>query len=107
MPMIKIEYDDKKLTEDEASNISEAVQEIVSKVTKLPSVFVYANTSKIKIQIAPVEIFIEISDFKIQDLDELTAAIKNELKSWKDTTKFKQPINLTVIPMHWKVELGI
>lgn len=107
MPMIKIEYDDSKLTEDEAKSISSATQKIVTKITGVEDVFVYANTAKIKIQVAPIEIFVEMSEFKIKDLEDLTSKIKQELITWKEGSGFKQPINLTVIPMHWKVEIGI
>jgi|GEM_PF-6014371 len=48
MPLINIEYDDKSLTEVEAESLSQAVRDIVSKVTDIHDVFVYTNTAKIK-----------------------------------------------------------
>lgn len=107
MPVITIEYDDSKLEDSQVVELSEATQKIVSEVTDIKDVFVYANTARIKVQIAPIEIFVQMSDFKIKDLDELTGKIKTRLITWKEETQFKHPINLTVIPMHWKVEVGI
>lgn len=107
MPMINIEYDDSKVSDDEVKVLSKAIQKIVSEVTSIKDVFVYANSAKIKIEIAPVEIFVEMSDHKIENLDDLTNKIKERLSSWKKENNFSVPINLTVIPMHWKVEVGI
>jgi hypothetical protein len=107
MPMIKIEYDDVKVNVDEVRNLSDAVQRIVSAVTGIEDVFVYANSASIKVKVAPIEIFVEMSDHKIENLDDLTNKIKDELSSWKTQSGFKVPINLTVIPMRWKVEINI
>lgn len=69
MPMINIEYDDSKLKEQEILSISEAIQKIVSETTNIKDVFVYANTSKIKVRISPIEIFIRMSQHKIENRD--------------------------------------
>ena len=107
MPMITIQYDDGKVSDDEISELATEIQKIVSKITKIEDVFVYGNSAKVKVKIAPIEIFVKMSDFKIKDLDALTAQIKAELIDWKNKTGFRRPINLTVIPMHWKVEVEI
>jgi hypothetical protein len=70
-------------------------------------VFVYANKAQIKVKIAPIEIFVEMSAHKITDLDELFSEIKSNLSEWKKTNNFSHPINLTLIPMNWKIEIGI
>lgn len=44
---------------------------------------------------------------KISDEDELVRNIKERLKEWKVSSGFSHPINLTLIPMNWKVEIGI
>lgn len=95
------------MTDAEIQILSESVQKIVSEVTGIEDVFVYANSAKIKVKIAPVEVFVEMSAYKIKDVDTLMAEIKDQLSSWKKTTDFKHPINLTLIPMPWKVEVDI
>ena len=107
MPLIRLEYDDQKVQEADIQKLSEAVRDTVSEVTGIADVFVYANSAKIKVQIAPVEIFVEMSDHKIKDEDALIAKIKEKLSAWKKETNFPAPINLTLIPMHWKVEIDI
>ena len=87
--------------------LSRAVRDIVSEVTGITDVFVYANSAKIKVQIAPVEIFVEMSNHKITDEDTLMSGIKEKLSAWKKEKNFLTPINLTLIPMHWKVEVDI
>ena len=107
MPLIRLEWDDAKIAEGEIQKLSQAVRDIVSDVTGIPDVFVYANSARIKVQVAPVEIFVEMSDYKIKDESVLIADIKEKLSEWKKATGFKLPINLTLIPMHWKVEVDI
>lgn len=107
MPFIKIEYDNNKLSENDIHLLSEAVQKIVSEITQIDDVFVYANSAQIKVKIAPIEIFVEMSAHKINDVDELIGKIKAGLSNWKKESVFKHPINLTLIPMQWKVEVGI
>lgn len=105
--MIKIEYDDTKLQKGQVLEISNAVQKIVVDVTGIEDVFVYANSSEIKVKVAPIEIWVEMSAHKIENLDELFEKIKSRLSDWKKETNFPQPINLTVIPMQWKFDTGI
>jgi 2C-methyl-D-erythritol 2,4-cyclodiphosphate synthase len=107
MPLIKLEYDDSKVGEEDAAVLASAIQKIVSTATGIEDVFVYANTAKIKVKIAPIEIFIEMSAHKIDDADKLIGEVKAQLSSWKVENNFPHPINLTLIPMNWKIELGI
>lgn len=87
--------------------MSKAVQKIVSETTDIEDVFVYANSSKITYKIAPIEIWVRMSAWKIKNLDELTESVKTKLSLWKKETSFNHPINLTLIPMNWKVEIDI
>ena len=107
MPIIKIQFDDSKVKKEEVLDLSNASQKIVSEVTGIEDVFVYGNSSEIKIKIAPIEIFIEMSAIKIKDEDVLIKEIKTKLSEWKSEANFVHPINLTLIPMNWKVEIDI
>lgn len=107
MPMIRIEFDNKKIKNSQVQILSEAVQKIVSEVTNIEDVFVYANSSQIKVKIAPIEILIQITASKINNPDQLIGAVKSKLFKWKEKENFDYPINLTLIPMEWRVEIGI
>lgn len=107
MPMITMEYDDAAVNDQEINDLSEAIQKIVSAVTGIEDVFVYANTAKVKVKVAPIEIFIWMSAYKIEDAKTLIEKFKNGLSEWKVKNDFQVPINLTLIPMPWQVAIGI
>lgn len=107
MPVIRIDFDDEKVKKEEILALTEAIQKIVSEVTSIADVFVYANSSQIKYKIAPIEVFVEMSASKISDADTVLAEIKNRLSAWKKEVQFEQLINLTLTPANWKIEIGI
>jgi len=107
MPIVRMDFDGDKVDEQNARTLSDAIQKIVSEATGIEDVFVYANSSQIRLKIAPVEIFVEMSAHKIIDADKLIADIKARLAEWKKGSNFPHPINLTLIPMQWKIEIGI
>jgi hypothetical protein len=106
-PVIKLEFDESVLNRSSAEVLAKAVRDIVAEETKIGDVFVYGNSATIKIQTAPVEIFIEMSAEKIHDKEDLMSRIKNRLKDWKLKNNFQTPLNVTLIPMNWKVEINI
>ena len=107
MPVIRIDYDDEKVERKEVTALSKEIQKIVSTTTGIKDVFVYANSSQIKVKIAPIEIFIQMSAYKIKNEDSLVKEIKTKLSNWKKKSSFQHLINLTFIPMNWKIEIGI
>ena len=100
-------YEDKIVKDDKIKELSNAIKDIVSKETKIKEVFVYGDSPKIKIDIAPIEIFIEMSATAIKYKDKLFKNIKNSLSTWKKENKFNYSINLTLIPMDWIFETNI
>ncbi len=107
MPIIRIDFDNEQISNEEVKRLSVAVRDIVSEVTEIEDVFVYANSSEIKVKVAPVEIFVELSAHKIKDLDALTAQIVARISAWKKDNDFTTLLNFTLIPMPWKIEIGI
>lgn len=107
MPVIHIEYDDAVVSDDDARALAVATQKIVADTTQIEDVFVYANTARIKIQVAPIEIFVFMSAHKIPNADALIQEMRTQLSAWKAETAFPTLVNLTLAPMPWKIELGI
>ena len=107
MPVVHIEYDNKKIDEKSALDLSKAAHELVSSITEIEDVPVYTNASQITVEISPVEIFVRLSAHKIADPDKLVAELKDAFAKWRQESKFPHPINLTLIPMDWKIEIGI
>ncbi len=107
MPTIRIDYDDKKVTDEQILELSSALQKIVHEVTGIEDVFVYANPPRITVKNAPIEIYIQISAQKIADIDVLFDDIKKPLSDWKKSNAFPIPLNMTLMPMQWKFEIDI
>ncbi len=107
MPTIRIDYDDSKLKDEEVLFLSNAVQKIVSDITGIEDTFVYASSPHIKVKVAPIEIYVQISSSKIPDKDVLFDNIKNQISDWKKINQFSFPINLTLMPMDWKFGIDI
>ncbi len=107
MLVVHIEYDNKKVDERSILDLSKAAHELVSSITGIEDVPVYVNTSHIKVEVAPIEIFVQLSAHKIADQDKLIADLKEAFIKWKKENNFPHLINLTLIPMNWKIEIGI
>ncbi len=107
MPLVNVEYDDSKVSDEDIKVMSEAVCGVVVKATGIEDVFVYANSARVKFNIAPIEVFVQITDKAITDETVLMNEIKVGIKKWKEQNNFIHPINLTLIPMNWKFEIGI
>ena len=102
-----MDFDGKKVKKKDVLDLSKAVQKIVSDATKIEDVFVYANSSQITWKIAPIEIFIQMSEQKIKNQDKLVNEIKSRLSDWKKASNFPHKINMSFIPMKWQIEIGI
>lgn len=107
MPVIRVEYDNAVVDEAEAQAFCEAAQKVVVEATGIKEVFVYGNSSHIKVKIAPIEVWVEMSSHKITDAEALAKELRLGLEAWKKQVDFPHLINLTLIPMQWKLELDI
>ncbi len=107
MPVIRIDFDNEKVSDAEVKALCEAAHTIVLEASGTDDVPVFANSPQLSANMHPVEIFVQMSAHKIKDLDALVADIKSRLATWKQQTSFPHPINFTFIPMDWKIEIGI
>ncbi len=105
--MITIKFDDGKVKDKEVIALSHAIIKIVQDATKISQVFVYADSPRIKIGVAPIEIFVEMSASKVSDKETLFQTIKESLSRWKKEKNFKHPITITLIPVDWKFDVNI
>lgn len=107
MPIIRVDYDHNKIEKDDVETMSEAIRQIVSKHTDIVEVFVYANRSEIILKADPIEVFVEMSAPIMEKRPNLMADVKSDIQAWKNENDFTLPINLTLIPMTWAMEIGI
>lgn len=105
--MINIKFDDGKVRNEKITELSNDLIKIIQEATNIPEVFVYADSPRIKISVAPIEVFIEMSESKVSDRDELFENIKNKVSNWKKENNFEYPINITLIPINWRFETDI
>jgi hypothetical protein len=107
MPVIHIEYDSQVVSDIDIQRLCKGAHEVAAKVTGIEDVPVYANASQINFAIAPIEIFVRLSRHKIKDLDALMGELKKGMAEWKTGQKFNHKINMSLIPMDWKIEIDI
>lgn len=107
MPIVRIDFNQEVVDTTQASLLSEAIQKIVAEETGIEDVIVYANDAQVKVKAWPIEIFVQMSEQKIVDEDRLFALLKSRIVNWKKESGFVHPINLTFIPMKWRIEVGL
>ena len=105
--MRTIKYDDVNVLDEKIELLSKVIQKIVREATLIDDVFVYAESPKIKIDVAPIGVFIEISKSKVLNKEEFFENIKQRISLWKKENGFLYPINLTLTPVDWVFETGI
>lgn len=107
MPVVTIEFDKDVVNESDIQRLVDASHKIVSDVTKIEDVPVYAHSAEYRAEIAPIEIFIRLSAHKITDAEALTKELRMAFSEWKQNENFSHIINMTLIPMQWNIEIGI
>lgn len=107
MPVVRVDFDQEKVSVDEVKQLVKGLHEVVSGTTNIEDVPVYANASQFSYAIAPIEVFIELSEHKVKDAGELTQILKQNLAVWMQNNEFQHPINMTFIPMKWNIEIEI
>jgi hypothetical protein len=105
MPVIKLEFDDSIVNTDTTKEFCEAIRRIVVDSTGLPEneICLYGNNSQIKINVAPIQVWLEISDYKVSDVDKLANDIRDQIVEWKDKTKFAHQIKFMLVPKNQKI----
>jgi hypothetical protein len=109
VPIIRVEYDPDKVTAEQITSLAKAAVQYTQEVTGIPEVYAWVNASQIRINIDPVDIIVELSAHKVPNGDPktLSGPIADKLRQWKADNSFQQPINLTVTPVAWALEIGI
>jgi len=107
VPVVKVEYDDNVVSKSDADAVCEAIRQIVQDITHISTVYVYGNTAQIKVNPAPVKIWIEMSAHKIKNPEDLAQRVRDALTAWKASAGFDHLINLMLVPMEWQLERDI
>ncbi|TSC77435.1 MAG: hypothetical protein G01um101429_1067 [Parcubacteria group bacterium Gr01-1014_29] len=111
MPVIKIDYDNKKFNEVTVAKLVKELQHVTAGASQLgiEDVSVYANANEIAVNAAPMEVYIQVGSASIPggDMEKMLDTIAQRLRKFKDSNNISIPINISVVQMTWKFKLGI
>ena len=107
MPVVSIEYDKTKVTDEQMKTFVKDVYEIVSNATDIKEVPVYANAADITYKIYPLEVFVRVSAHKVPDREAVTEEITKGLSVWRKENSFEHLINFTLMPEDWNLSIDI
>ena len=111
MPIIRIDYEKEKLSQEQIRTIVAKLQELAAQVTgySLSEISVFASENQITLNAAPIEIYIyanfpgvtqEKMELMLKELADLVVPFKKE-------QGIELPFNLSVVQMNWKFKLEI
>jgi hypothetical protein len=110
MPTIQILFDDSVVSEEQVLQLGNALRDIALGADNLHDVsfaFAYGESPKIKIGLAPLEVYIKITRWKITDEKALSAEFREKLTAWKQEVHYPHPVNILLMPMDWLIEDNI
>jgi hypothetical protein len=105
MPVIKLEFDDSIVNTDTAKDFCEAIRRMVIDSTGLPEneICLYGNSSLVTINVAPIQVWLEISDYKVSNVDKLANDIRDQIVKWKNDAEFAHQIKFMLVPKNQKI----
>jgi len=111
MPVIKIDYDKSKVKETVVQKIAVELQKTAAEASKLPlaRVSVFARANQLTVNAAPIEIYVQVGSTSIPggDTKKYLGLMKKRMQAFKKAHNITTPINISIIPMNWKSEIGI
>lgn len=111
MPIVKIDYDKEKLSQEQIRSIVNRLQSAVADVTgydpKEISVFAYEN--QITANAAPLEIYIYATfpDVTSEKMESMLNRLADLLAPFKKEQDINVPFNISVAKMNWKFKLEV
>lgn len=110
MPVVRIDYE-KSVSAEEIQALAAGLQPAIAEASALPleDICVYANQNGFSINAAPIEVYIHAGPGAIPDGNKevMLARIVEEVKKLKQEKGLSTPINLSVVQMDWRFELGV
>ena len=110
-PVVKIDYDSKKFTDDTIRVLCEELHQAVSRASNLPltDVSIFANPYQITVNAAPMEVYVNAGSGAIPngDKQKMLDDITNQEKKFKTEKGIDIPINISIVEMAWKVGVGV
>jgi len=111
MPIVKIDYEKTKLSNDEVKKVAEAIQGFTAQITGYDNsdISVFASENHITVNAAPIEIYIyaNFPSATDADLETMLKKLRELVVPFKEQNNIDIPFNLSVAKMQWKFELEV
>ena len=109
MPVIRVEFDDSVVNKDTAEQFCQVMRKIVTEAMAVPEndVCLYGNKSLTKINTAPMQVWLEVSDYKVADKKKLADSIRAQIMQWKGEEQFAYQIKFMLVPRNQVVVKAI
>lgn len=110
-PVVKIDYDSGKFSEDFIKALATELHTVVSEASGLPldDVSVFASQNQITVNAAPMEIYVNAGSGAIpnHDKEKMLGIISEAVKAFKKAKDISIPVNISIVEMTWKVGVGV
>lgn len=105
--MITICYDADTVSVEDSTILSKGVRDLVAAVIGDSDVFVYADSAVVRVDVAPIEIFVQLNAANEPDSELVNKQLAARLAEWKSRSNFPHVINLNIMPVAWHSTIGI
>ncbi|MEK7638793.1 MAG: hypothetical protein AAB388_01390 [Patescibacteria group bacterium] len=111
MPIVRIDYEKSKLSQEEIQKVAAAIQKFAAEATGYTpaEVSVFASPNQVTVNAAPIEIYVyaTFSEVSEQDMERILAKLRDQIVPFKQHNNITVPFNISVVKMNWKFELEV
>lgn len=111
MPIVRIDYEKNKISQEEIKKVAEAVQGFTAEVTEYDpkDISVFASENQITVNAAPIEIYVYATfpEASGEDMEAMLTKLRDLVTPFKEQNNITIPFNLSIAKMNWKFELEV
>ncbi len=111
MPIVRIDYEKDRVSDELVSKIAEKIQVLSAEVTgyELKDISVFASKNQITVNAAPIEVYIyaTFNNLTESDMKAMLEKLSPLVKGFKKENNIDIPFNLSVVKMNWHFNLEV
>ena len=111
MPIVRIDYEKEKLSQEQMRVIANKIQGLVAQVTgyEPKDISVFASENQITVNAAPIEIYIYATfpDASEEKMESMLRELADLVVPFKKEQGIEVPFNLSIVKMNWKFRLEV
>ncbi len=111
MPIVRIDYEKTKLSQEEIKRVAEAIQGFAAEATGYTpaEISVFASENQVTVNAAPIEIYVYATfpDASEKDMEAMLTKLRELIIPFKEQNNIMIPFNLSVAKMNWKFQLEV